>query len=120
MVPLYHRHQERRFRHRRVRAKIAGTTARPRLSVFCSNRYLYAQLIDDMAGRTLAAVNDLPASKMTIAHGTLLSARALGKSLATKAKTKKIKTAVFDRGGYRYTGRVKALADGARAGGLIF
>lgn len=111
MILPYHRQEERRLRHRRVRAKVAGTARRPRLSVFRSNRYLYAQLIDDAAGRTLASVSDL---------GAPAEAGALGKSLATKAKAKKIKSVIFDRGGYRYAGRVKALADGARAGGLIF
>src|SRR3989344_5083661 len=125
MIPKCHRQQERQVRHRRVRARVAGTARRPRFSVFCSNRYLYAQLIDDDAGRTLAAVNDLVVksvktskTKAKIAPGTLPSARALGEALAAKAKAKKIATVVFDRGGYRYTGRIKTLADGARAGGL--
>ena len=116
MIPQYHRNQERRLRHRRVRAKVSGTLGRPRFSGFCSNRYLYAQLIDDVAGKTLVAVNDLAAKPA----GTLPSARALGEALAAKAKTKKITAVVFDRGGYRYAGRVKAFAAGARAGGLIF
>jgi len=127
MVPSYHRNQERHLRHRRVRAKVAGTATRPRLSIFCSNRYLYAQLINDEIGQTLVAVNDFPTkvskaskTKLKVAPGTLLSAQTLGENLATKAVAKKIKSVVFDRGGYRYTGRVKALADGARAGGLIF
>ena len=124
MIPQYHRNQERRLRHRRVRAKVAGTANRPRFSVFCSNRYLYAQLIDDTASRTLEAVSDLATktskTKVKIAPGTLPSARALGEALAAKANAKKIASVVFDRGGYRYTGRVKTLADGARAGGLIF
>lgn len=124
MIPQYHRNQERQIRHRRVRAKVAGTAKRPRFSVFCSNRYLYAQLIDDQAGQTLVTVNDLTKkgskTKPQIASGTLLSAKVLGETLAAKAKAKKITTVVFDRGGYRYTGRIKALADGARAGGLSF
>ena len=111
MIKQYHRQAERRLRQRRVRAKIAGTASRPRLSIFRSNRYLYAQLIDDAAGRTLASVSDL--SKAT-------SDRALGEALAAKAKAKKIKSIVFDRGGYRYAGRIKVLAEGARAGGLTF
>lgn len=122
MITQHHRRQERRFRHRRVRAKVAGTARRPRLSVFCSNRYLYAQLIDDDTGRTLVSVNDLTAkpAESKIIPGTVLSAKTLGEHLAAKAIAKKIKPIVFDRGGYRYTGRIKALADGARAGGLIF
>ena len=118
MIPKYHRNQERQIRHRRVRAKVAGTARRPRFSVFCSDRYLYAQLIDDDAGRTLVAVNDLVSK--TSKTKAKIAPKALGEALAAKAKTKKITAVVFDRGGYRYTGRVKALADGARAGGLIF
>ncbi|HEY4476427.1 MAG TPA: 50S ribosomal protein L18 [Candidatus Paceibacterota bacterium] len=116
MITSYHRNQERQLRHRRVRSKVSGTVSRPRLSIFWSNRYLYAQLIDDVMGKTLVAINDLGAKQA----GTLPSARTLGENLAVKAKAKKIKTVVFDRGGYRYTGRVKAFADAARAGGLIF
>ncbi len=116
MIPKYHRNQERQIRHRRVRAKVEGTALRPRLSIFCSNRYLYAQIINDEVGQTIVSVSDLGEKK----SGTVLSAKTLGEALAVKAKGKKVKTVVFDRGGYRYTGRVKALADGARAGGLIF
>ncbi len=100
---------KRKRRHGRVRAKISGTSARPRLSVFRSNRYIYAQIIDDQEKRTLVSFSDL---KMT--EGTV------GKELAKRAKAKGIETVVFDRGGYLYTGRVKALAEGAREGGLIF
>ena len=122
MIPQYHRNQERQIRHRRVRAKVAGTVARPRLSIFCSNRYLYAQIIDDETGRTLVSVSNLPAAKAKQKTPTkvIKSASVLGEALAVKAVAKKIKAVVFDRGGYRYVGRVKALADGARAGGLIF
>jgi large subunit ribosomal protein L18 len=122
MIPQYHRNQERLIRHRRVRAKVAGTVARPRLSIFCSNRYLYAQIIDDETGRTLVSISNLPVSKakQNSPAKIIKSASALGEALAVKAVAKKIKLVVFDRGGYRYAGRVKALADGARAGGLVF
>ena len=105
-------------RHRRVRAKVAGTAERPRIAVFRSNRGVSAQLIDDVAGRTLAAVTwtegDLKGlSKME-------QATRVGALLAERAKAAGIETAVFDRGGYQYHGRVKALAEGAREGGLVF
>ncbi|MFH1170534.1 MAG: 50S ribosomal protein L18 [Candidatus Vogelbacteria bacterium] len=125
MIPQYHRNQERQIRHRRVRAKVVGAGARPRLSIFCSNRYLYAQIIDDETGRTLVSISNLPVAKEAKVKQKspakiIKSASALGEALAVKAVAKKIKLVVFDRGGYRYIGRVKALADGARAGGLVF
>jgi large subunit ribosomal protein L18 len=105
-------------RRRRVRAKITGTAERPRISVFRSNRGVFAQLIDDTAGRTLAAVNwteddlrSLPRMEQATRAGALL---------AERAKAAGIETAVFDRGGYRYHGRVRALAEGAREAGLTF
>ena len=105
-------------RRRRVRAKITGTADRPRISVFRSNRGVFAQLIDDTAGRTLAAVNwteddlrSLPRMEQATRAGALL---------AERAKAAGIETAVFDRGGYRYHGRVRALAEGAREAGLTF
>ena len=101
----------RQLRHCRVRGKISGTSARPRLSVFRSNRGLYVQIIDDAVGRTLLGLSDKKG---------VLSANQLGLKLAKQALAKKIKQIVFDRSGYRYTGRVRALAEGARAGGLIF
>ncbi|KKT75357.1 MAG: 50S ribosomal protein L18 [Parcubacteria group bacterium GW2011_GWB1_44_7] len=102
-------------RHKRIRAKIAGTAERPRLSVFKSNKYLYAEIIDDVAGRTLAAASSLEFNKKVKDE-----AREVGKTIAQRAGDKKIKKIVFDRGGYVYTGKVKALADGARDGGLVF
>lgn len=102
-------------RHKRIRAKIAGTAERPRLSVFKSNKYLYAEIIDDVTGRTLAA-----ASSLEFAKKVKDAARAVGQTIAKRASEKKIKNIVFDRGGYIYTGKVKALADGARDGGLVF
>ena len=105
-------------RRRRVRAKVRGTATRPRLSVFRSNRGIFAQLIDDDAGRTLAAVNWTEADLRGLKP--MEQATEAGKLLAARAKEAGIDTAVFDRGGYRYHGRVKALAEGAREGGLNF
>jgi large subunit ribosomal protein L18 len=103
-------------RRRRVRAKVHGTAERPRISVFRSNRGIFAQLIDDEAGRTLAAVN-WTESELHNLKATEQAKRA-GELLAQRAKDAGVQTAVFDRGGYRYHGRVQALADGAREGGL--
>ena len=105
-------------RRRRVRAKIHGTAERPRISVFRSNRGLFAQLIDDDSGRTLASVSWTEADLRGL-KPTEQAARA-GTLLADRAKAAGIDTAVFDRGGYKYHGRVKALADAAREGGLTF
>jgi len=110
--------QSRLRRRRRVRAKVRGTAERPRLSVFRSNRGIQAQVIDDVAGHTLAAVNwtedDLKSLK------SMDQAKRAGELLAERAKAAGVETVVFDRGGYRYHGRVKALADGARESGLSF
>ena len=103
-------------RRRRVRAKVSGTAQRPRISVFRSNRGISAQLIDDTSGRTLAAVNWTEAPLRSL--GRMEQAERAGQLLAERAKATGVDTAIFDRGGYRYHGRVKALADGARAGGL--
>jgi large subunit ribosomal protein L18 len=105
-------------RRRRVRAKVRGSAERPRISVFRSNRGLSAQLIDDDAGRTLAAVNWTEADLRSLT-GTE-GARRAGEVLAERAKASGVESVVFDRGGYRYHGRVKAFADGAREGGLAF
>jgi large subunit ribosomal protein L18 len=110
--------QRRLRRRRRVRAKIHGTASRPRLSVFRSNRGVFAQLIDDDAARTVAAVAWMEPELREL--GTLDQAKRAGELLAQRAKQAGIETCVFDRGGYRYHGRVKALADGAREGGLAF
>ena len=103
---------------RSVRSKVSGTTARPRLSVFRSNKNIYAQLIDDVGGRTLASASsleaDLEAGKPTEV------CQQVGQRLAERAKEAGVDQAVFDRNGYRYHGRVKALAEGARKGGLAF
>ena len=110
--------QARERRHRRVRGKIAGTATRPRLAVFRSNRGIFAQLIDDQAGRTLASASWLGLKSFT--GNKTDQAAEVGKSLAAAAKQAGIETCVFDRGGYLYHGRVKALAEGAREGGLTF
>ena len=105
-------------RRRRIRGKVAGTAARPRLAVFRSNRGIFAQLIDDESARTLAASGWLQLKKFS--GNKTDQATEVGKQLAKAAKEAGITTCVFDRGGYLYHGRVKALADGAREGGLEF
>jgi large subunit ribosomal protein L18 len=110
--------QRRLKRRRRVRAKIQGTAGRPRISVFRSNRGIFAQLIDDDGGRTIAAVNWTEPALRDLAP--MDQARRAGALLAERALTAGIDSAVFDRGGYRFHGRVKALAEGAREGGLGF
>jgi large subunit ribosomal protein L18 len=105
-------------RRRRVRAKVRGTAERPRISVFRSNRGIFAQLIDDDAGRTLAAVNWTEAELKSLPR--MEQANKAGAVLAERAKAAGVEAAVFDRGGYRYHGRVKALAEGAREAGLTF
>jgi large subunit ribosomal protein L18 len=105
-------------RRRRVRAKVRGTAERPRISVFRSNRGVFAQLIDDDAGRTLASVSWTEDSLKALPR--LDQARRAGATLAARAKAAGVERAVFDRGGYQYHGRVKALAEGAREGGLQF
>ena len=106
-------------RHRRVRAKVRGNAERPRLVVFRSNRGIEAQLVDDDSGRTLASASHLALPKSFKGEKTA-QAEAVGKALAAAAKKAGVETCVFDRGGYLYHGRVKALADGAREGGLSF
>jgi large subunit ribosomal protein L18 len=102
-------------RHKRVRAKVKGDASTLRLCVFRSSSHIYAQLIDDEQGKTIVSVNDLD-----LKGNKSDSAKKVGTLLATKAKEKKIEKVVFDRGGYKYHGRVKALAEGAREGGLKF
>ena len=106
-------------RHRRVRARVSGTAERPRLAVFRSNRGISAQLVDDREGKTIASASWLNLAKSF--RGTKIEqAAAVGKLLAANAKKAGVERAVFDRGGYLYHGRVKALADAAREGGLQF
>ena len=103
-------------RHNRIRAKVSGTAERPRLVVSRSLAHLYAQLIDDVGGKTIAAASDLKAKK----GSKMERAKAVGLEIAQKALEQKIETCVFDRNGHRYHGRVKALAEAAREGGLKF
>ncbi|MEI8360895.1 MAG: 50S ribosomal protein L18 [bacterium] len=103
-------------RHAKIRSEISGTAARPRLNVFRSNSGMFLQLIDDVAGKTLASANATEVK----AENKTATALELGKLLAEKAKKVGITTVVFDRGGYKFHGRVKASAEGAREGGLVF
>lgn len=136
------KHQKRHRRHRRVRAKASGTAKRPRLCVFRSARYIYAQLIDDEKSKTIISVSekdlkkiktittkkteakavgkDKEGKKEIVRAGKVAASYEVGKLIAQKALDKKIDKVVFDRGGYKYHGRIKALADGAREGGLKF
>lgn len=109
-------------RQRRVRAKVVGTPARPRLNVFRSNRHMFAQIIDDSKGFTLAAASTLDADLRPQAAklNKKDEAKAVGKLIAQRALEKGLKKVVFDRGGYEYHGRIKSLAEGAREGGLEF
>jgi large subunit ribosomal protein L18 len=110
--------QARLRRRRRVRARVVGSAERPRLSVYRSNKGLFAQLIDDSAGHTVAAVNWTESELRELSPTE--QAKKAGELLAERGKSAGVETCVFDRGGYQYHGRVKALADGAREGGLAF
>jgi large subunit ribosomal protein L18 len=110
----------RQRRHRRVRKKVSGTAARPRLAVFRSNNHIYAQVIDDVAGRTLAAASTADTSLKGTPGGNVGAATQVGTLVAERAKAAGVDKVVFDRGGFRYHGRIAALADAARAGGLEF
>ncbi|MCS7296300.1 MAG: 50S ribosomal protein L18 [Dehalococcoidia bacterium] len=114
--------EARKRRHLRVRKKVKGTPQRPRLNVFRSHAHIYAQVIDDTIGHTLAAASDLDDEIATAAAGKPKTERAalVGRLIAERARAKGIEAVVFDRGGYKYHGRVKALAEGAREGGLKF
>ena len=119
MVSRKDANQARLKRHKRVRAKISGTAARPRLAVYRSNAHISAQIIDDVAGVTLVAASTQEKDFQGIGSNKV-AARAIGKVLAERANAKGITEVVFDRGGYLYHGRVSELADGAREGGLKF
>ena len=108
--------------HQRVRTRVVGTPERPRLCVFRSLGHIYAQVIDDRAGRTLASASSLDAEvrKQLKGGGNLAAAQVVGKAISERARAAKIEQVVFDRGGYKYHGRVKALADAAREAGLKF
>lgn len=116
MEKTQYKNSKRVTRHRRIRAKVVGTAARPRLAVYRSNRYIYAQLINDDLGQTLGAVDSRQLAGKTLSE----KATAVGTNVAEVAKKAGIQAVVFDRGGFRYQGAVAALADGARAGGLTF
>ena len=119
MVKKADRKMERRRRHIRVRRKVSGTAERPRLCVYRSNANIYAQIIDDVAGNTLVQASTLD-KEIKIKHANKEAAKELGTLIAKRAADKKIKTVVFDRGGYIYHGVVKELAEAAREGGLEF
>jgi large subunit ribosomal protein L18 len=114
--------EARRRRHSRLRVKVRGTAERPRLAVFRSLKHIYAQLIDDVAGRTLVAADSRAPElrQQMAAGGNAAAARLVGELLGRRATAAGVTQVVFDRGGYQYHGRVKALADGARAAGLTF
>lgn len=107
-------------RHKKIRAKISGTSQKPRLGVFKSAKHIYAQLIDDEKGKVLASASDLSLPKSAGKEKKTEKSREVGKLIAKKAADKKVKEVVFDRGGYKYHGRVKSLAEGAREEGLKF
>ncbi len=107
-------------RHRRVRKKVRGTAERPRLAVFRSNRHIYAQIIDDVSGRTISAASTVESDAGSSATGTVEAAKSVGKRVAERARAQGVSTVVFDRGGFRYHGRVAGVADGAREAGLEF
>jgi large subunit ribosomal protein L18 len=105
--------------HRRIRRKLSGTKERPRLAVFRSVAHIYAQVIDDVEGKTLVSASTVDKSAKT-KGGNVAAAKAIGKLVAERAKEKGVTAVVFDRGGYQYHGRIKALADAAREAGLEF
>lgn len=118
---IRNKNQARKRRHRRIRARIAGTSERPRLSVFRSNRHVWAQLIDDKIGKTILSSSDKEiAGNKKNQNVNISIGESVGEALAKKAKEKEINTALFDRGGYKYHGLIKAVAEGARKGGLNF
>lgn len=119
MITKTNRKLERTRRHLRVRRKISGTAERPRLCVYRSNTNIYAQIIDDVAGKTLVSASTLD-KEITIKYSNKEGAKEVGKLIAKRAQEKNIKTVVFDRGGYIYHGVIKEIAEAAREGGLQF
>ncbi len=117
MIKKTSRDALRRKRHARLRLRLSGSADRPRLSVFRSSRFIYAQVIDDSTGRTLAAASSRE-KELSGSGGTVAAAEAVGKALAERARAVGVTQVVLDRGGYRYHGRVRSLAEGARQGGL--
>jgi len=120
MITKLDKNASRKKRHARVRAKLSGTAARPRLNVFRSNKYLYAQLIDDMSGTTLASASTMEKDLNLESTSNVEAAKLVGELVAKRAVEKGISAVVFDRGGYLYHGRIQALADAARENGLQF
>jgi len=114
------KYKQRVQRKKRMRTRMLVSSDRPRLTVFRSNKYIYAQIIDDSKRKTIVAYSSKDLPKTKVGKSGVEVAMAIGEELAKKAKAKKIKKVVFDRGGYRYHGKVKALAEGARKGGLEF
>lgn len=112
--------ESRSRRHRRVRKKVRGTAARPRLAVFRSSKHVYVQIVDDVAGRTLASASTIEAEGRGGITSTVDAAKAVGKRVGERAKAAGIEAVVFDRGGFRYHGRVAGVAEGARDAGLRF
>jgi large subunit ribosomal protein L18 len=105
-------------RHRRVRKKVRGTATRPRLTVFRSSKHIYAQVVDDVSGRTLAAASTMEAESRAGTTANVDAAKGVGKRVGERAKSAGVESVVFDRGGFRYHGRVASVADGAREAGL--
>jgi len=121
MLTQISKNQNRRRVHERIRKKVMGTSGRPRLNVYRSLKHIYVQVIDDLQGVTLVAASSAEGGKQSrTSGGNLAAAKAVGKTVAERAKAKGISKVVFDRGGYIYHGRVKALADAARESGLQF
>ncbi|MDQ0974133.1 large subunit ribosomal protein L18 [Bacillus niacini] len=120
MITKLDKNASRKKRHARVRAKLSGTAARPRLNVFRSNKHLYAQLIDDMSGTTLASASTMEKDLNLESTSNVEAAKLVGELVAKRAVEKGITAVVFDRGGYLYHGRIQALADAARENGLQF
>ena len=118
MIPQITKNQIRQRVHKRIRVKMSGTAERPRLNVYRSLNHIYAQVIDDMDGKTIVSASTREAKIRT--GGNLAAAKQVGKQIAEKAKAKGVSKVVFDRGGYLYHGRIKALADAAREAGLKF
>lgn len=121
MITKGDRNKTRKVRHFRVRKKITGTAERPRLNVFRSSKHIYAQIIDDVRGVTLASASTIGKDVEGLGNGgNVEAARKIGEAIAKKAQAAGVKHVVFDRGGYLYHGRIQALADAAREGGLEF
>ena len=119
MDRLSEKRHKRMLRRRRIRKKLSGTSERPRMTVFRSNRHISLQVIDDASGKTLVSVSTLEKELSTVKRG-VQGAKLIGQKAAERLETEKISTVIFDRNGYRYHGIIKAIADGAREAGLKF